>query len=106
MVLFQVPVRVLDPDYLAQFFNNKNFVHKLAFSVLEAALFSRKLASNVFFFDVYILFYVGSGSKSSSVKTKSCGSDSGSNSGSTTAVSYKRLYVSSNDEKRRLFLTQ
>jgi hypothetical protein len=32
--------------YLAQFFNNKKFVRNLAFSILEGALFPRKLASN------------------------------------------------------------
>jgi hypothetical protein len=55
-VLVPFPVPVPDVDYLAQFFNIR----------LEAALFPRKMACNVFFFDFCIPFYVGSGSKSSS----------------------------------------
>jgi hypothetical protein len=39
------PVPISDPDYLAQFFNKK-IEQNLAFSILEAALFPRKVASN------------------------------------------------------------
>jgi hypothetical protein len=40
------PARVQDPENMCTLiFNNKLFVQNLAFSMLEAALFSRKLAS-------------------------------------------------------------
>ncbi len=45
-------------QYLAQFFNIKKFVLNHAFSMLEASLFSRKLASLFRFFDFWIPFYV------------------------------------------------
>jgi hypothetical protein len=48
--------------YSTQFFNNENVLHNLVFSMLEAALFHRNLASNFLFF--YFTFYIGSGSKS------------------------------------------
>jgi hypothetical protein len=81
--------------YLAQFFNNKFFLPILSFSMLETALFPRKLAYNFGFFDFCFTFYVGSGSKSGSgtgpgmhyncvsgsANAKSCGSCC---SGSTT----------------------
>jgi hypothetical protein len=47
LVLVPVPVPVQDQDLFSTVFkvNNKKFVKNLAFSVLEAALFPRKLAS-------------------------------------------------------------
>ncbi len=41
-----VPVLVLDPASLAQFSKNKKIVQNLAFSMSEAALFPKKLASH------------------------------------------------------------
>jgi hypothetical protein len=55
-----VPVSALvpvpDPDFLAQFFNNKQLIEYLSFSVLEAVLFPRNLASNFCLFDFCITF--------------------------------------------------
>ena len=68
------------------FQQHKKFVKNLAFSMLEAALLPRKLASNFWFFYFFIKFCVGSGSKSGfgtglhygfgCTKAKSCGSGS------------------------------
>ncbi len=68
-------------QYLAQFFNNKKCVQNLAFSMLEAALFPRKLASHFFIlFFYYILCWTGSKSGSGTVLL--------SGSGSAKATSY------------------
>jgi hypothetical protein len=83
-VLVPVPAPVPIRTYLARFFNNKKCVQTLAFSILEAVLFPRKLA----FFYFCITFYVGSElepeciSVSCSAQAKSCGLGSGF--GSTT----------------------
>jgi hypothetical protein len=45
-VLVPVAAPVPDPDLISIVFNNKKFVQNYAFSMLEAALFARKLASN------------------------------------------------------------
>jgi hypothetical protein len=89
-VLVPVPIQVQIQTYLALFFNNKKLVQNLASSMLEAALFPRKLASNflIFLLLFSITFYVGSGIGihygSGSAKAKSCGSfGSDSSSGST-----------------------
>ncbi len=63
---------------LSTVYTNQKFVQKFAFSMPEAALFPRKLASNFWFVDFCITFYVGFGSKSGSTKAKSCGCGSGS----------------------------
>ncbi len=52
-------------QYLTQFSNNKKFVQNLAFSMSEAALYPRKLASH-FFFLTFLLPYIESGSNSGS----------------------------------------
>ncbi len=79
-VLALIPVPIPDPDYLAQFFNNNKNC-----TMLEAALFPKKFASNFLSFDFCITFYVRSGSKSGSgmycgsgfsKEKKSCGSGS------------------------------
>ncbi len=57
-----VPVPVPDLLYVAQFFINKKCVQCLAFSMLKAASFSRKLASSFRFLTFCITVYVGSGS--------------------------------------------
>jgi hypothetical protein len=41
-----VPAPVPDPDFFGTVFNTKKFEQNLAFLMLEAALFPRKLASN------------------------------------------------------------
>ncbi len=91
----------------AEFSNNKKFVQSLFFSMSEAALFPRKLASHFWFFYTFFAFYVGSGSNSGSGtvmhsgsgsatakryvssgsgSSSSFGSSSGSSSGSTTLI--------------------
>jgi hypothetical protein len=52
-----VPVPVPDPDLFSTLFQQQKFVHNLAFSMLEAALFPRKLTSIFLFFDFCITFY-------------------------------------------------
>ncbi len=59
----QAPVPVPDPDIFNTVFNSQKFIQNLALSVLEAALFPRKLASKFRFVD-FLTFYIGSGSKS------------------------------------------
>jgi hypothetical protein len=51
-------------QYQAQFFDNPKIRTQIDFSMLEAELFLRKLASHFRFFDFCIPFYVGFGSKS------------------------------------------
>jgi hypothetical protein len=46
LVSVTVPVPVPDPDLFSTFFNNKKFVQNLAFSMVEAAFFPKKLANN------------------------------------------------------------
>jgi hypothetical protein len=40
------PVPIPDPDLFSTFFNNKKFIQNLAFSMLEAAFFPKKLVNN------------------------------------------------------------
>jgi hypothetical protein len=88
-------VPVSDPDYLAQFLNSKNFVQNLAFSMLGAALFPRKSASNFNFFTFALHFVLDLCPNPVQepvpvpLRQKGCGSCSscfGSDSGSTTLV--------------------
>ncbi len=46
LVPVPAPVPVPEPDLFRTVFNNKIFLQNLAFSVLKATLFPRKLASN------------------------------------------------------------
>ncbi len=50
------PVLVPDPDLFNTDFNNNIFLQNLAFSLLEEALFPRKLASNLGFFTFVLHF--------------------------------------------------
>ncbi len=43
--------------YLAQFFDNKKFVHNLVFSMLEAALFPRSWPL-IFYFFTFVLYFM------------------------------------------------
>jgi hypothetical protein len=55
LVLDPAPVPVPDPDYFAQFFNNKIFVQNLAFSMLEVALFLPESWPLIFDFFTFVL---------------------------------------------------
>jgi hypothetical protein len=59
-------VSVPDPHNIYQMFSTKIIGQNIAFSMLEAALFTRKLASYFRFSDFFIQSYVGYGSKSGS----------------------------------------
>ncbi len=56
-----VPGPVPDPDLFSTVFQQQKFVQNIAFSMLEAALFTRKFSSNFRFFYFCITFYVGTG---------------------------------------------
>jgi hypothetical protein len=45
-------------QYLAQFFNKMFFLHNLAISMSEAALFPRKLASHFFYFLPFLFHFM------------------------------------------------
>jgi hypothetical protein len=60
-VLIPVPVPVPDPDLLSTVFNNRKFVQNLAFTMLEAALFPRKLVSIFLFCSVLVHFMLDPG---------------------------------------------
>ncbi len=82
-VLVPVTVPVPVPDLFSTVFQQQKICTNLAFSMLTATLFAKKLAPNLVFFYFCITYYVGSGSNSGSgTRTHNC-------SGSATAnVSY------------------
>jgi hypothetical protein len=62
----KILVLVPDPDKIWQGFPTTKSLYKILLQNVTAALFLRKLASHFGFVDLFIPFYVGSGSKSPS----------------------------------------